>query len=394
VLPPNRLEPGNWELALTAFTSIGGDANSRLKAVLRQRLGTEHVFLAPSARCAIAQLVSLLPQPEVVMPAFNCDVVKSAVEAAGKRIVYIDVASGSVNSTAAEFRAAARPGRIFLITHQFGVPTDVEAICEIARNNGCVTIEDAACCFGAVRNGRPLGTFADFGVFSFENWKRLAAFRGGVIAVNNPSHFDPSLIAAKPFVPTSRKFPSREIVAAAGRNLATIPSLYGRVVLPKLIENYFKPATPFAGGGGVTQGAAFTREFHPYQARLVLGMIRRLEHIRNHIAQLVAIYQRAFAGSGITPLLPANYDAAGLLRFPIFFSNQSRAAALRAALKRGIYLETEFEQPLPDASELSDFPHSVRTGRDSVLLPLYTSLSLKDAAWLAGQIVEIGAESD
>jgi dTDP-4-amino-4,6-dideoxygalactose transaminase len=126
----------------------------------------------------------------------------------------------------------------------------------------------------------------------------------------------------------------------------------------------------------------------------VLGMIRRLEHIRNHIAQLVAIYQRAFAGSGITPLLPANYDAAGLLRFPIFFSNQSRAAALRAALKRGIYLETEFEQPLPDASELSDFPHSVRTGRDSVLLPLYTSLSLKDAAWLAGQIVEIGAESD
>ena len=394
VIPPNRLEPSNWEFAVTAVASLGGDARPKLKQALQQRLGTGHIYFAPSARCAIAQLLSLLPQPEVVMPAFNCDVVKSAVEAAGKRIVYVDVAKDGVNATSAEFRAAAQPGRIFLITHQFGVPTDVETICEIARAHGCVTIEDAACCFGAMRNGRPLGTFADFGVFSVENWKRLAAFRGGVIAINNPTHFDPALIATKPFVTTTLTLPSREIAAAVGRNIATIPSLYGRVVLPKLIESYFRRATPFVPGpGGVTQGAAFTREFHPYQARLVLGMLGRLDRIRTHIAQLVAIYQNAFSGTGVTVFLPADHDAGGLLRFPISFSTRTRAEALRAALKRGIYLETEFEQPLPDASALSQFPQSVRAGRDTILLPLYTSLSVKDATWLAGQIIEIAAES-
>lgn len=394
VLPPNRLEPGNWEFVFTALASMGGDARPALKKVLQQRLGTDHIYFAPSARCAIAQLISLLPQSEVVMPAFNCDVVKSAVEAAGKRIIYVDIAKDGVNATSAEFRDAIKPGRILLITHQFGVPTDVETICEVARARNCVTIEDAACCFGAVRNGQPLGTFADFGVFSVENWKRLAAFRGGVIAVNNTAFFDPALIATKPFVATSLKFPSRDILAAVGRNVATIPSLYGRVVLPKLIENYFKPAMSFAAGpGGVTQGAAFIREFHPYQARLVLGMLGRLDHIREHIAQLVRIYVATFQGRNVTTFLPENYDAGGLLRFPISFSTKSRAEALRCALRRGIYLETEFEQPLPDASVLPEFPHSVRAGRDTILLPLYTSLSLKDATWLAGQIVEIAAES-
>lgn len=359
---------------------------------MQQRLKTEHVYFAPSARCAIAQLVSLLPQAEVVMPAFNCGVVRSAVEAAGKRIIYVDVSKDGVNATSAEFLEAARPGRILLITHQFGVPTDVEAICALARARGCITIEDAACCFGAINEGRPLGAFADFGVFSVENWKRLAAFRGGIICVNNPSLFDPGLIAAKPFVKMVQKFPSREILAAVGRNIATIPSLYGRLVLPKLIENYFKPAPQKTGTHNVTQGVAFTREFHPYQARLVFGMLRRLDRIRKHIAQVAEIYQQTFQGRAITTYLPPHCDMAGLLRFPISFQTKTRAEALRLALKRGIYLETEFEEPLPNPSELPHFPQSVRAGRDTVLLPLYSTLSLKDAAWLAGQMTEIAGE--
>jgi dTDP-4-amino-4,6-dideoxygalactose transaminase len=78
-----------------------------------------------------------------------------------------------------------------------------------------------------------------------------------------------------------------------------------------------------------------------------------------------------------------------LLRFPIAFSGKTRAAVLREALKRGIYLETEFEQPLPPPAEHSQYPNAVGTGHNLVLLPLYTALSLKDAQWLADQVNEI-----
>ncbi len=207
VIPPNRLEAGVWDLIATLARPQRNEALATLRGELRRILGRNHVLLAPSARSAIAQILSLLPQCEVVMPAFNCDVVKSAVEAAGKHIVYVDVAKGSVNATAAEFAAAAQPGRILLATHQFGVPTDIEAICGLSRSRGCIVIEDAACCFGARHNGSPLGTFGDFGVFSFESWKRLPAFRGGAISVNNDQILDPSLLESKTLVETTMEMP-------------------------------------------------------------------------------------------------------------------------------------------------------------------------------------------
>ena len=393
VIPPNRLEASNWDLLASLVRAPGSDPRLTLGKSLRQLLGREQVFFAPSARCAIAQVLSLLPQTEVVMPAFNCDVVKSAVEAAGKRIVYVDVAPGSVNATAAEFAAAAQPGRILLITHQFGIPTDVEAICELARSRGCITIEDAACCFGAVRNRQPLGTFADFGIYSFESWKRLPAFRGGAIVVNNDKLIDSTKLTGKSFVETTFKMPARELVLAIIRNVATVPGLYGRLVLPRLLQSYFKPAQVASaapsGASSVTHGSAYTREFHPYQAQLVLRMYGRMDRIRRHIAQLVAIYTEAFQQGEITTFLPAGCDDAGLLRFPIMVPGKSRAEVLRQALRRGLYLETEFENLLPEPAEQSRFPNAVLAGRNLILLPLYTALSSKDAGWLAGQLKEI-----
>ncbi len=325
------------------------------------------------------------------MPAFNCGVVRSAVEAAGKRIIYVDTAKGSVNATAAEFSEVAQSGRILLVTHMFGVPTDVEAICALARSRGCVTVEDAACSFGATRNGQPLGTFADFGIFSFENWKRLPAFHGGAIVVNNPQWFDPERLVSEPLVKTTLKMPVRELVTAMARNVATTPWLYGRVVLPTLVKSYLKPplAATADGEANITGSVAYTRAFHPYQARLVLRMLRRLERIRRHVTELASLYMREFSDGTVTALLPSERDDAGLLRFPIAFPGRDRADILRRALRRGLYLETEFEAPLPPRSEWERFPNAVWAGRNVVLLPLYAALSIRNAAWLARQVTEI-----
>jgi dTDP-4-amino-4,6-dideoxygalactose transaminase len=395
VIPPNRLEAGVWDLLITLATPQRNDALSTLRNELRRMLGRDHIYLAPSARCAIAQILMLLPQREVVMPAFNCDVVKTAVEAAGKTIIYVDVAKGSVNATAAEFSAAAQPGRILLATHQFGVPTDVEAICALGKSRGCITIEDAACCFGATHNGKPLGTFGDFGVFSFESWKRLPAFRGGAISVNNNQILDPVRLDTERLVETTTEMPSREVVSALIRNVSTIPWLYGRLILPILMRSYFQPRSSGAegGGGSVTNDSAFKRAIHPYQAQLILRMLGRMDRIRTHISRLTSVYENAFRNSPVMTFLPSDMDDAGLLRFPIAFPGITRAEVLRRALKRGIYLETEFEVPLPDPSDRGRFPNSVWIGANLVLLPLYTSLSLESAAWLASQMTEIANEA-
>src|SRR5215469_12300426 len=125
------------------------------------------------------------------MPAYTCPVVKTAVQVARKRVIYTDVVRGGLNSTSAEFEPHASKNRILLPTHLYGISTDIENVCALARESGCVTVEDAAAALGARYRGKPLGTFADVGIYSFERSKRFPAFRGAAVVLNNEQLIDP-----------------------------------------------------------------------------------------------------------------------------------------------------------------------------------------------------------
>jgi dTDP-4-amino-4,6-dideoxygalactose transaminase len=398
VHPINRLESRNWDL-LAALASVPPtDSLVALREVLRQLTGRQQIRFTPSGRYAIAQVLSSLPQQEVVMPAYTCPVVKTAVKIAGKRIIYVDLAKNSVNASSAEYAEVAKPGRILLVTHLFGVPADIEAICELAKNCDCVTVEDAASCIGAQRNGRPLGTFGDFGIYSFERSKRFPAFHGGVIVVNNERLIKPSELATGRVIETELAMPAREVIFSMLYNFGTIPWLFGRVALPRILRGYVghgddhnASATSEADATAMESSSpSYTRDFHPYQARLVLRMLRRMDSVREHIARLVSIYLECFRDSSIMNFVPAGCDLAGLLRFPIAFAERRRAEILRRAVRQGVYPEVNFDLPLPDKAELSRFPNAVWAGQNLMELPLYTALSLEAARRLAAVLVEIG----
>jgi dTDP-4-amino-4,6-dideoxygalactose transaminase len=395
ITPPNRLETKNWELIALLAQAPGTHSLEALRTVLRKLTGRRQVFFAPSCRCAIAQILTLLPQPEVVMPAFTCPVVKTAAEVAGKSVVYVDIKKNGINATSAEYAKQAENGRVLLPTHLFGIPTDIEAICALAKERNCVTIEDAAAAFGARHNGRLLGTFGDFGVFSFERSKRLPAFCGAAVVVNNESLIDPAKLASSRWARIRRRIPVKELARALVYNVATIPWLYGRVSLQHILQRYANSPTmyQFDEPRTVTKTCFYTRDFHPYQAALVLRMLKRFDRIREQIAQLVSIYIDVLRNSPIETFIPSGSDGENLLlRFPIVFRGKERSDVLRLALRRGLYLETNYERALPEMSEYAKFPNSIWAARNLLLLPLYTALSRQQARDLAVGIREIGME--
>jgi dTDP-4-amino-4,6-dideoxygalactose transaminase len=398
------------------------DPLTELQHAFQELTGRRQIIFAPSGQCAIAQILALLPQREVVMPAYMCFQVMKAAAIAGKRIIYVDVAKNDINATPAQYAEAAQPGRILLVPHLYGIPSDIEAICDMARSRDCVTIEDAVPAFGGRRNGRLLGTFADFGVFSFHESKRLPAFSGGVIVVNNETLVDPVKLAATHFVETKQAMPVRGLVQALAHNLATTYWVYRWLTLPLLPLRHWgpkvlgkrrpKPAPAAAAGSVVAPGLSpapaapaaaikqaappaaprntfYTREVHPYQAELVLRMLKRWDEIREQIAHLAAMYQETFRNTPIQTFLTPGCDPAGLMRFPIAFPGKDRSEVLRLARKRGLYLKVLWERPLPDPSELGRFPNAVWAARNVVLLPLYRALSPRSAELLAQHVIEI-----
>ena len=103
IVAVNRLETRTWDLLAALGWASHPDPFATVRDTLRELTGRQHILFAPSGQCAIAQVLSLLPQREVVMPAYMCHEVKRAAQVAGKRVIYVDAGKNSVNATSAEF---------------------------------------------------------------------------------------------------------------------------------------------------------------------------------------------------------------------------------------------------------------------------------------------------
>lgn len=408
IVPFNVLETRNRDLFAAMAWIFHTDPIEALRRTLQEWIQEEDVFFAPSAECGIAQILSLLPQKEVVMPAWICHGVKTAVEVAGKRIIYVDLGKGRINATSSEYAELARPGRILLIAHLFGVPTDVQAICDLAKSRDCVTIEDAVPAICGRQDGRLLGSFADFGVFSFEQSKRMPAFRGGFIVANNGQLIERNKLETFRVTKTSSVMPVLPITKAFTKNLVTNPWVYrtltatllqwwplvlralnaakGHKVAPisttptnDVQEAKRAPSTP------VPHTPLYTREIHPYQAELAMRMINRINRIGDKIARLASVYDEVLRDSPAATFLPPGCDTSGLMRFPVAFPGKERSRILERASKQRIPLKVLWGEEVG----LEGLPNSLWVARNLVLLPLYTALSERSAGRIAQAIVEI-----
>ena len=69
--------------------------------------------------------------------------------------------------------------------HYGGHPCHMEKIIEISKRYDLVIIEDVAHSLGASISGQKVGTFGDFGAFSFQATKSMTTGEGGMLSTNN-----------------------------------------------------------------------------------------------------------------------------------------------------------------------------------------------------------------
>ena len=76
-----------------------------------------------------------------------------------------------------------RKPRAIILVHLYGMPAKLREILAIAEKYDIPVIEDAAEAFGARYNGRPVGTFGDYGILSFNGNKMITTSGGGALVV-------------------------------------------------------------------------------------------------------------------------------------------------------------------------------------------------------------------
>ncbi|HOI14179.1 MAG TPA: aminotransferase class I/II-fold pyridoxal phosphate-dependent enzyme, partial [Methanoculleus sp.] len=151
-------------------------------------IGAERCYATNQARAALLialRALDLSPGDEVLVPDFTYEGVVDAVLESGATPVFVEPALQDFNVPASHFAAKmTERTRAVIVTHLFGIPCEIGDLPAIARENGCVVIEDCAQCLGAEYKGRPVGSFGDFAVVSFNYEKHLTTGEGGMLAVN------------------------------------------------------------------------------------------------------------------------------------------------------------------------------------------------------------------
>lgn len=124
--------------------------------------------------------LDLEPGDEVVLPANTFVATYMSVVATGARPVLCDVERDTQNVSAESMRRAVTPKtKVLIPVHLYGSPCPMDEISALAKERGLSVVEDAAQAHGARFAGRAVGTFGDYGAFSFYPGKNLGSFGDG-----------------------------------------------------------------------------------------------------------------------------------------------------------------------------------------------------------------------
>jgi len=151
--------------------------------------GSTHAAATSSCTTALhvaAAALGLKPGDEVIVPAFTWVSTAHVVEYFSATPVFCDVDLETFNIDVARCEALVTDRTVGIVpVHLFGLPADIDGVLDLAARKGLWVLEDAACGFGAWHEGRHVGTFGEFGAFSFHPRKSITTGEGGMVTTSD-----------------------------------------------------------------------------------------------------------------------------------------------------------------------------------------------------------------
>lgn len=163
---------------------------------------TSYLELSPEYRlvavntCTSALHLALLsagvgPGDEVITPALNNIGDFQAIGMCGARPVFVDICEDDLGVNPELIEKAIGPKvKAIIALHYMGVPCKIEDVFRVAEKYNLRVIEDAAHGVGTRLDGKPIGSYGDLTVFSFDAIKTLTCIDGGAVIVPKASDAD------------------------------------------------------------------------------------------------------------------------------------------------------------------------------------------------------------
>jgi perosamine synthetase len=342
---------GNVLKVLESGQLVQGSHVQALEKAVAALVGVEYAVVVSSGTATLhLALLSLGvgPGDEVVVPAFSYVATANVVELVGAKPVFVDIRPENFNIDPARIEAAITPRtKVLMPVHEFGHPSDMDRIIEIANSYRLPIIEDAACALGSEWKGSKVGAWGKIGSFSLHPRKAVTSGEGGVLTTND-SNLDK----------------------------------FFRIMRNHGIDN----------SGGMTDfvAAGFNYRMTDIQAALVVGQIERLETIIAKRNAIVDCYDKELEPRFFQKPKPPLNGRTTWQSYHILLNNdveQSRFLHFLTGKGIGanygaqcIPLQTYYRKKYGYASV--DFPEAYQCFSQGVVLPIFDSMTKDQVSYV------------
>ncbi len=372
-----------WATLLRPWVFWRNKCQLLLEKTIKEYLGVKHCFLFDSGRASFYFLLKGLgigQGDEVIIQAFTCSVVPTAIINTGAIPVYVDInETYNIDPEKIEEKINSKT-KVLVIQHTFGKPAEINSISRICRKHNLILIEDCAHGLGGEFEGRKLGSFGEAAFLSFGRDKVISGIWGGAVVTSD----DKLAFRIERII---KDYPQRSFCWSK-KQLFYVPLIslviktYDLFGLGKILHWLLKKTRLGDNALSAREKKGLgPRKFYcglpEFQAKLVYHQLKKIEKIIAHRKNLAQFYAKELG-------LPFDKDSS-YLRFT--FGTEKAEEIRDKAKSKNIFLGDWYDQVVaPKGVDLKRFgyaqgmcPVAEKKAELVINLPTNPNLSLKEA---------------
>ena len=123
---------------------------------------------------------------EIICPVFTCTATNIPLLYIGAKIKFADVNPDTLNISIESVKnLITKKTKAIVFVNYAGLPCELNELNKIAKKNKLILIQDAAQSLGATYQNKPITSYADYTIFSFQAIKHVTSGDGGMLVLKN-----------------------------------------------------------------------------------------------------------------------------------------------------------------------------------------------------------------